>query len=179
MKEQRTIKAWPKGLWLVLGAGLVLIFGLGVLLLAKVVPLPDGFLSAGSPVVYFESKAPAHVFLSPDDKWRISIGLDDVDPAYVEALIRFEDKRFWGHPGVDMVALVRALGAQSLAPPGGVWGIDAHDAVGSNAGAEAADDRVETDRGVSGAPSGESIRKTPDPGGVPSVRALRQQCGGH
>jgi len=35
---------------------------------------------------------------------------DPVDPAYVTALLRLEDKRFYYHPGVDPIALVRAVG---------------------------------------------------------------------
>ena len=34
--------------------------------------------------------------------------VDDVDPAYVDALLRFEDKRFFRHGGVDPWAVVRA-----------------------------------------------------------------------
>src|SRR6185369_3058187 len=44
-----------------------------------------------------------------DDRWRLPTDLDDVDPAYVDALVRFEDKRFWWHPGVDPIALLRAV----------------------------------------------------------------------
>ena len=32
----------------------------------------------------------------------------DVDPKYLKALIAYEDQRFWTHPGVDALALVRA-----------------------------------------------------------------------
>lgn len=46
-------------------------------------------------------------------RWRLGIDLADVDPDFVAALIAFEDKRFYTHPGVDLRALLRA-GAQAV-----------------------------------------------------------------
>lgn len=71
-------------------------------------PLPQRLSEPGSPVVQYRDGSPAHVFLSPDDKWRVDARLDDVDARYLEALLRFEDKRFYLHPGVDPLAIVRA-----------------------------------------------------------------------
>jgi penicillin-binding protein 1C len=70
-------------------------------------PLPARLSSAGSTVVVFADGSTAHVFLAPDDRWRI--GDATVDPAYVDALLRYEDKRFWWHWGTDPVAVVRAV----------------------------------------------------------------------
>ncbi len=44
-----------------------------------------------------------------DGRWRLAVGLDAVDPAYVAMLVRFEDKRFYDHAGVDPVAMGRAV----------------------------------------------------------------------
>lgn len=74
------------------------------------VPLPERLDMAGSPVVTWRDGSPAHVFLADDDRWRVAITPDEVDPVYVEALIRLEDKRFRAHPGVDPVAIGRAAG---------------------------------------------------------------------
>jgi penicillin-binding protein 1C len=82
---------------------------LGMLITARFVPLPEAFVSRPSTVVEFEDGSPAHVFLSPDEKWRIAIGLDEIDPAYLDALIRLEDKRFFDHHGVDVLAIARAV----------------------------------------------------------------------
>lgn len=79
-----------------------------VVALAYALPLPARLLEPGSPVVEYRDGSPAHVFLSPDDKWRVPARLDEVDPRYVEALLRFEDKRFYLHPGVDPLAIARA-----------------------------------------------------------------------
>lgn len=47
----------------------------------------------------------------PDQKgvWRYAVSLEQVSPLYLEALITYEDQRFWQHPGIDPIALVRAL----------------------------------------------------------------------
>jgi penicillin-binding protein 1C len=79
-----------------------------VLAAAWLVPLPARLGAPSSTVIEYRDGTPAHVFLSPDEKWRPSITLDEVDPAYVEALLRFEDKRFWNHLGVDPLAVGRA-----------------------------------------------------------------------
>ncbi|WP_243662562.1 penicillin-binding protein 1C [Plasticicumulans lactativorans] len=51
-----------------------------------------------------------HVQLSADGYWRLPLSLDAVDPRFVDTLVAFEDRRFWWHPGVDPLALVRAAG---------------------------------------------------------------------
>ncbi len=78
-----------------------------VLALALAIPLPDR--DAGwSTVVEYRDGRPAHGFLSPDDKWRLEVSLQRVDPKLVEALVALEDRRFWSHDGVDPVAIARA-----------------------------------------------------------------------
>jgi len=52
-------------------------------------------------------------FTTADEKWRLACRPDQVDPAYLAMLIGFEDRRFRYHPGVDPLALARAV-AQSL-----------------------------------------------------------------
>lgn len=76
--------------------------------LSYALPLPERLSEPGSPVVEYRDGSPAHVFLSPDDKWRVDAALDAIDARYVDALLRFEDKRFFMHPGVDPLAIVRA-----------------------------------------------------------------------
>lgn len=48
-------------------------------------------------------------FTSSDEKWRLPVELEDVDPLYVDMLLAFEDKRFLDHGGVDPRALLRSL----------------------------------------------------------------------
>ncbi len=80
-----------------------------VRLSARWVPLPADFLTTGSTVVTFRDGSFAHVFLSPDDKWRIAVDIDDVDPRYLQALLHLEDRNFYRHRGVDYAAVLRAL----------------------------------------------------------------------
>ena len=96
-----------------------ILLGLAALLLAAaaaiyLVPLPARLKSPGSRMVLFADRTPAYVFLSADDKWRIPVRLREVDPLLLRALIAWEDRRFYYHPGVDPLAVVRALG-QNLA----------------------------------------------------------------
>ncbi|MBU2981348.1 penicillin-binding protein 1C [Lentibacter algarum] len=48
-----------------------------------------------------------------DGRWRLATKPEQVDPAYLTALIAFEDKRFFRHNGVDLRAILRA-GWQAL-----------------------------------------------------------------
>ncbi len=43
-----------------------------------------------------------------DGRWRLAVTADRVDPNYVAMLIAYEDRRFYSHDGVDLLALARA-----------------------------------------------------------------------
>lgn len=75
---------------------------------AWLAPLPERLEVPGSQVVEWADGSVAHVFLAPDERWRIPVDPNAVDPALVDALERLEDKRFRAHLGVDLVAIVRA-----------------------------------------------------------------------
>jgi penicillin-binding protein 1C len=75
--------------------------------LVFLIPLPDRDLGT-SVIVEYRDGRPVYVFLSPDDKWRLPVSLDRVDPSFVTALVALEDKRFWSHHGVDPLAIGRA-----------------------------------------------------------------------
>ncbi len=49
-------------------------------------------------------------FTAPDGRWRLPADLDKVDRRFLDMLIAYEDKRFYDHPGVDALALIRAVG---------------------------------------------------------------------
>lgn len=73
-------------------------------------PLPRRLGLRDATLVTFSDGSLAHVFLSEDDRWRFPWrGLQAIDPAYIQALIAVEDSRFYWHPGVDPLALGRAL----------------------------------------------------------------------
>lgn len=54
--------------------------------------------------------------LAPDQKYRIRIRLEDIPSEALDAVISYEDKHFWRHPGVNPLALLRA--AVSMASGG-------------------------------------------------------------
>ena len=43
-----------------------------------------------------------------DGRWRLAVDAGQVDPFFIALLLDYEDKRFYQHPGVDPVALLRA-----------------------------------------------------------------------
>lgn len=47
-------------------------------------------------------------YATPDGYWRLDTNLDAIDPRFVKMLIAYEDKRFFDHSGVDVLALLRA-----------------------------------------------------------------------
>ncbi len=73
-------------------------------------PLPARLSEAPSTTVHYRDGSLAWAGLAPDDRWRLETRLEQLDPAYIEALIRYEDRRFRWHSGVDPLAVVRAAG---------------------------------------------------------------------
>ncbi|MDR7219952.1 penicillin-binding protein 1C [Aminobacter aminovorans] len=47
-------------------------------------------------------------YATPSGHWRLGTDLDQVDPQLVKMLVAYEDKRFWDHEGIDVLALGRA-----------------------------------------------------------------------
>lgn len=48
-------------------------------------------------------------YLAPDGRWRLPASRTDVDPRFLDALLAYEDKRFYEHHGVDPLSMTRAL----------------------------------------------------------------------
>ncbi len=51
-----------------------------------------------------------HVNVAHDGTWRLRTTARDVSPEYVTMLLRYEDKRFFDHAGIDPLAMLRAAG---------------------------------------------------------------------
>lgn len=47
-------------------------------------------------------------YATPSGHWRLGTDLDQVDPQLLKMLVAYEDKRFWDHEGIDVLALGRA-----------------------------------------------------------------------
>jgi len=71
--------------------------------------LPD-LAPATSDMVYDRNGALVAAFLTPDDYWRFDADIDQIDPKYIALLVAYEDKRFYRHKGVDVRAILRAVG---------------------------------------------------------------------
>lgn len=89
--------------------------------LAIVSSHPDelGLAAGGRGLVVMPSTSPLvldrhgrllRAFTVADGRWRLPVTLVDVDPLFVRMLLAFEDRRFYGHGGVDYLALARATG---------------------------------------------------------------------
>jgi penicillin-binding protein 1C len=89
-------------------AGVAIAAGSLPFAIAWLVPLPARLAQPPSTIVAYADGSPAFVFLSPDDRYRIAATEADVDADYLRALLRFEDKRFRRHPGIDPLAIARA-----------------------------------------------------------------------
>nr|WP_246022781.1 penicillin-binding protein 1C [Lysobacter terrigena] len=79
--------------------------------LAFPLPLPDA--RDGGAVVLARDGAPLRAFADSRGVWRYPVRAEAVSPLYLQALIGYEDRWFWRHPGINPYALARA-GAQVL-----------------------------------------------------------------
>jgi len=50
------------------------------------------------------------IYTVADGRWRLAVTPDRVDPGFLKMLIAYEDKRFYSHAGVDLRAMLRAVG---------------------------------------------------------------------
>ena len=81
---------------------------IGVLLLAYAFSLPATLFNKPTSTVIEDCEGRLlGARLAADSQWRFPA--DTVPRKYAQALVLFEDKRFYHHPGVDALALARAL----------------------------------------------------------------------
>jgi len=79
-------------------------------------PAPLGRDLEVSTVVVDRDGKLLRAYLTTEGRWRLPATRNDVDPRFLEALLAYEDKRFYHHRGVDPLALMRA--AYQLATQG-------------------------------------------------------------
>lgn len=91
-------------------------YGLAALLLALLIadrlfppPLP-GRDSPHALLIVARDGTPLRAFPDRNHVWRHPVTLNEVSPLYREALLRYEDRYFLWHPGVNPFALLRAAG---------------------------------------------------------------------
>jgi len=94
---------------LVSAAALFLLF----LALNRIFPLPDRI--EYSTIVTDNKGEVIHAFLTRDQQWRMKTDLAEISPLLRKTIIEKEDKYFYYHPGINPLAMLRALGRNILA----------------------------------------------------------------
>jgi penicillin-binding protein 1C len=89
-------------------AGVVLACMLALFTLDQLFPPPLSRVRDVSPVVLDRHGQWLMAFTTGSGTWRLEAQLDEIDPEFRRRLVAIEDARFWFHPGVDPLALVRA-----------------------------------------------------------------------
>ena len=95
-----------RGCWLWLAA-VALLFVAAVWAADKIWPLPLHEVDPARVVVAHDG-TPLWRFADADGIWRYPVTIDEVSPRYLEALINYEDRWFWKHPGVNPFSVLRA-----------------------------------------------------------------------
>ncbi|MBU0655511.1 MAG: penicillin-binding protein 1C [Gammaproteobacteria bacterium] len=88
-------------------AGVVAALLLLFLLADRFWPLPDPE-RVRSVLILAEDGTPLRAFADSQGVWRYPVTLDEISPLYVQALLEYEDRWFYRHPGINPVALLRA-----------------------------------------------------------------------
>lgn len=76
-------------------------------LLNWIFPIPDRV--EYSTVITDNKGEVIHAFLTRDQKWRMKTELDEISPLLQKTIVAKEDRHFYAHPGVDPLAISRAL----------------------------------------------------------------------
>ncbi|HCD7251227.1 TPA: peptidoglycan glycosyltransferase PbpC [Citrobacter farmeri] len=95
-----------RGGWLWLVAASVLLVCV-VWAADKIWPLPLREVNPARVVVAHDG-TPLWRFADADGIWRYPVTPEEVSPRYLEALINYEDRWFWQHPGVNPLSILRA-----------------------------------------------------------------------
>ncbi|ORM62955.1 penicillin-binding protein 1C [Pantoea rodasii] len=107
MKIRNALKRWR---WLPL---FLLLLFTGLWSLDRLDPLPLREVQPAR-VVVAEDGTPLWRFADKQGIWRYPVTLEDVSPDYIQALLTYEDRWFWHHPGINPMAMVRASGQNLL-----------------------------------------------------------------
>ncbi len=97
----------PRRLLAVLRWGTVALLS-SLLLLDVLFPLPLPQGRDASVLVTARDGRPLRAFADANGVWRYPAAPDTVSPLYLQALLGYEDRWFWRHPGINPVALLRA-----------------------------------------------------------------------
>nr|WP_232306927.1 penicillin-binding protein 1C [Aeromonas tecta] len=98
-RSPRWLRLWSCGL-----GGLLLL----LVALDRVFP-PPPLDPAYARVVLDLKGRPLRAFADTSGVWRYPVTLEQVSPRYIEALLGYEDRHFWQHPGVNPLAMARGV----------------------------------------------------------------------
>jgi penicillin-binding protein 1C len=84
--------------------------GVALLLWLRLAPLPDGLLDEPKPSTIVVDRHGVQLYeaRSGDGTRAVTLSAASLPPMLVTATIAAEDRRFWSHPGVDPIAILRA-----------------------------------------------------------------------
>jgi penicillin-binding protein 1C len=97
------LRRWLKRIGWILLALFVVAF-----VLDRIFPLPLPDAGDASVVVVARDGTPLRAFANHEGIWRYPVTPDQVSPLYQQALLTYEDRWFYRHPGVNPFALARA-----------------------------------------------------------------------
>ena len=101
---------WPSLIRIFLG-----VLGIAVLVFGSLnIFFPLRVELSYAPVITDREGKVIHAFLSYDDKWRMQVSLDEITPELQKAIVFKEDKYFFLHRGINPIALLRAVYANSV-----------------------------------------------------------------
>jgi penicillin-binding protein 1C len=103
MRERKTHK------WFIRGALVFALIAFGASWLKLFDPLPLEVAASSSRLVLDRDGHLLRAFTTPEGRWRLDARPEDVSPTYLALLFAFEDRRFWRHPGIDALAIGRAV----------------------------------------------------------------------
>jgi penicillin-binding protein 1C len=114
MSDAVRAKTIPGGRWrlkiaaAVAGSAIALLAAAAVGWIVSLGPVPLDSVKEISTTVVDRNSRLLRAYAMDDGRWRLPVKASEVDPAYIDVLLAFEDKRFRQHGGVDPLALGRA-----------------------------------------------------------------------
>jgi len=95
--------------WSLFAAVPIILASAGFLVADRLVPLPVPLQQQDPATVVTDVQGrPLRAFADRQGIWRYQTSLDQVSPDYIEALLHYEDRWFYYHPGINPMALLRA-----------------------------------------------------------------------
>jgi len=101
-----TLSRLIRSRWLWLAGAILIVWAL-IVAADRLWPLPLKEVNPAR-VVVDEKGTPLWRFADSDGIWRYPVTIEDVSSRYLEALIQYEDRWFWDHPGVNPFSVLRA-----------------------------------------------------------------------